>query len=206
MSNKMKFDKDTKMNSEEESDMKMDTSEHENSGDSDDEDSDDEESDVPEEEEEDAESWKLMGNTKYKSGDYRGAITCYDRAIIVAPTTSAYYGNRAAANMMLLKYNEVIQDCSVAIAMEPSFLKAYIRKGKAYLGKGDLHKALGSFADGLLRDPNHAGLMNEKRQVELAMDKVKRGQDHLEQVRRRSFDIMRKKLGILRRRKRTNDF
>lgn len=82
-----------------------------------------------------AEEYKLQGNEKYKQGDYRGAIALYDEAIDAAPTEPAYYGNRAAANMMLLKYDDVIKDCNLAIVMDPTFSKAYVRKAKAYIAK-----------------------------------------------------------------------
>ena len=84
-------------------------------------------------EEEKAQQYKEQGNTKYKQGDYRGAIELYDLAIDAAPTNPAYYGNRAAANFMLGKYKDVVQDCNRAVVMDPLFMKGYLRKSKAQL-------------------------------------------------------------------------
>lgn len=80
-----------------------------------------------------ADEWKVQGNELYKKGDYRGAIEMYDKAIEEAPTEPSYYGNRAAALFMLLKYDQVVQDCNRAIVMDPMFMKAYLRKSKAHL-------------------------------------------------------------------------
>ncbi len=79
------------------------------------------------------EDFKQEGNEKYKKGDYRGAVVLYTQAIDAAPTTVEYYGNRAAANFMLQKYVEVINDCNRALVIEPTFMKGYVRKAKAQL-------------------------------------------------------------------------
>ena len=83
--------------------------------------------------EETAQKFKEQGNAKYKQGDYRGAIELYDSAIDAAPTNPAYYGNRAAANFMLGKYKDVVQDCNRAVVIDPMFMKGYVRKSKAQL-------------------------------------------------------------------------
>lgn len=77
--------------------------------------------------------WKTLGNDLYKKGDYRGAIEKYDLAINTEPMNPAYYTNRAAANFMLLKYTQVLSDCTRAIVIDPAFTKAYLRKAKAQL-------------------------------------------------------------------------
>lgn len=80
---------------------------------------------------------KDEGNEFYKKGDYRAAIDAYSLAIAEAPEEPSFYGNRAAANMMILAYESAIEDCDKAIALSPGMVKAYFRKGKALatLGK-----------------------------------------------------------------------
>lgn len=53
------------------------------------------------------------------------------QAIALAPDEASYYGNRAAAAMMLLQYQEAAEDCDRAIALTPENPKLYFRKGKA---------------------------------------------------------------------------
>lgn len=128
---------------------------------------------------ESAEKSKLQGNEAYKKGDYRGAIAFYTTAIETAPLTVAYYGNRAAANFMLLKYKEVIEDCNFAVTLDRSFLKCYSRKAKAQLCLGNIAGAISTYQDALLTDPNHSATINEKREAEVALDKIKRGRDYM---------------------------
>lgn len=80
---------------------------------------------------------KDEGNEFYKQKNYRAAIDAYSLAIAEAPDEPSFYGNRAAAHMMILAYESAIEDCEKAIALSPGMVKAYFRKGKALatLGK-----------------------------------------------------------------------
>ena len=68
--------------------------------------------------EERAAAFKEQGNAKYKVGDYAAALRCYSQAIGVDNTNGAYYGNRAAAWMMLGKYDKVVDDCAEGLRRE----------------------------------------------------------------------------------------
>ena len=52
-----------------------------------------------------------QGNECYGRGDYRGALEFYTRSINKDPGNSKVYTNRAAAYMMLGRYDDVIADC-----------------------------------------------------------------------------------------------
>ena len=54
---------------------------------------------------------KAEGNAKYSKKDYFGAIDWYTRAIDLKPDNYTYYGNRAASNMMIGRYDHVERDC-----------------------------------------------------------------------------------------------
>lgn len=82
---------------------------------------------------EQAEECKAQGNQLYSKGDYRGAKEYYTKAIDLAPTTVAYYGNRAAACFMLGEHKESIMDCNRATVFDPLYTKGYVRKAKAQL-------------------------------------------------------------------------
>lgn len=45
---------------------------------------------------------------------------------------SVYHCNRAAAEIQLKRYDESIWDCTVAILLNPSYVKAYVRRSMAY--------------------------------------------------------------------------
>ena len=71
--------------------------------------------------------FKELGNSKYKVGKYQEAVDAYTSAIEADPSEATYHGNRAAALLMLKKYDEALQDCKQAIKMDPMFVKAFVR-------------------------------------------------------------------------------
>uniref|UniRef100_A0A7S0GMX5 J domain-containing protein n=1 Tax=Proboscia inermis TaxID=420281 RepID=A0A7S0GMX5_9STRA len=110
--------------------------------------------------------------------DYRGAIAQYTLAIEIAKTEidqdsnaatsdltkqlASYYGNRAAAFTMLLKYREAIADCDEAITHDRAFIKAHSRKAKVLTTLGDIDGAIIAYGKGLIHDPNNASIVKEK--------------------------------------------
>ena len=69
----------------------------------------------------------------YKSKDYRAAVGAYTEAITIEPNVATFYGNRAAANLMLQRYEEVIADSTKAVTLDPDYVKGYLRQSKALL-------------------------------------------------------------------------
>ena len=133
--------------------------------------------------------------------DYRGAIAHYTLAIeaakseledadtdesVATETTSllaSYYGNRAAALTMILKYRDAIEDCDAALAIDPSFTKAYVRKAKLQMTLGDLDGAKKSFSLGMVRDPNDSAMLKQKEEVDTIKKRFGIASDMLEKVR-----------------------
>lgn len=58
------------------------------------------------------------------------------------PTCAAYYGNRAAAYMMLADYQKGLEDARTAFTLDSSFVKAYHRAAKCYIATGQTNNAL----------------------------------------------------------------
>ncbi|XP_014259369.1 mitochondrial import receptor subunit TOM70 [Cimex lectularius] len=90
---------------------------------------------------------KEHGNKFYKEGKYKEAVKCYSEAIDLCPVTekdnlSALYQNRAAAYDALSNLDEVIKNCTEAIKLKPTYLKALNRRYKACEKKGQLWQAL----------------------------------------------------------------
>ena len=65
--------------------------------------------------EEKADIYKTEGNEFYKNKDYFAAIKKYDEAVKLMPKEHKYYGNRAAASLMLGLYERVVKDCEIAV-------------------------------------------------------------------------------------------
>ncbi|XP_067131668.1 mitochondrial import receptor subunit TOM70 isoform X2 [Centruroides vittatus] len=84
-----------------------------------------------------AKSYKNKGNRFFKDGKYEKAIECYTEAIGICPPSkindmATFYQNRAAASENLRNYDEVIEDCSRAIELNKTYIKALLRRAKAY--------------------------------------------------------------------------
>lgn len=92
-----------------------------------------------------AENYKNQGNESYKSANYREAIDFYTKAINLCPNNAAYYGNRAAAYIMIYKYKEAIEDSKKSTSIDENFVKGYSREGKSHLILGDFKSALRCF-------------------------------------------------------------
>jgi tetratricopeptide (TPR) repeat protein len=71
--------------------------------------------------------FKTMGNDAYSKNKWNEAIGHYTQAINLSPKPSAvYYGNRAAAYLMVQLLPEAINDCLRAIELDANFSKACI--------------------------------------------------------------------------------
>ena len=57
-----------------------------------------------------AERLKQRGNVKYNSEDYTSAIRLYGRAVRLVPDNPTYLLNRAAALIMVERYEDAIRD------------------------------------------------------------------------------------------------
>ncbi len=63
----------------------------------------------------------------------------------MCPNNASYYGNRAAAYLMINKYKECIDDSKSATLIDSKFVKGYLREGKSHLCLGDYKSALRCF-------------------------------------------------------------
>jgi tetratricopeptide (TPR) repeat protein len=100
-----------------------------------------------------AEQFKERGNSYYKQEEYQDAIRFYTQAISLCPTMGAYYGNRAAAWVMLKEYRRGVQDCADGVAHEKvvgQFDKLRQRQANALAGMGQRDKAIAFLEEALL--------------------------------------------------------
>nr|XP_023397019.1 small glutamine-rich tetratricopeptide repeat-containing protein alpha isoform X2 [Loxodonta africana] len=76
-----------------------------------------------------AERLKTEGNDQMKVENFEAAVHFYGKAIELNPANAVYFCNRAAAYSKLGNYAGAVQDCERAIAIDPSYSKAYGRMG-----------------------------------------------------------------------------
>ncbi|XWS66304.1 hypothetical protein CRYUN_Cryun05aG0188100 [Craigia yunnanensis] len=110
------------------------------------------------------EMWRLRGNQAYRNDNLSKAEEFYTQGINSVPSkeTSCFsikplvlcYSNRAATRMSLGRMREALADCLMAAALDPNFLKVYVRAANCHLLLGEtenaiwyFRKCLGSGAD-----------------------------------------------------------
>ena len=92
-----------------------------------------------------AQSAKEVGNNKLRSGDLDGALEAYSNAIELDSTCAVFYANRAAVYTKKAGTENLelaVADCQEAIALDPSYSKAYSRLGLAYYHLGRYEEAV----------------------------------------------------------------
>ncbi|OON20256.1 tetratricopeptide repeat protein [Opisthorchis viverrini] len=66
------------------------------------------------------EEYKTNGNSAYQKACYDEAVEWYTKAINVDGSNALLYSNRAAAYLMLTRYQEAFQDASKYVRLRPS--------------------------------------------------------------------------------------
>ncbi|KAF8013367.1 hypothetical protein BT93_I1265 [Corymbia citriodora subsp. variegata] len=69
--------------------------------------------------------------TAFLDDDFESAVDCYSQAIYSSPGNADLYADRAQAHIKLGSFTEAVSDANKAIELDPSMVKAYLRKGSA---------------------------------------------------------------------------
>ncbi|XP_013784931.1 tetratricopeptide repeat protein 1-like [Limulus polyphemus] len=111
------------------------------------------------EKKEEAQSLKNDGNEKFRNKQYLEAIKFYSKALQICPLSftkerSTMYSNRAACRAKLEQNEEAIFDCTKALDLNPSYLKAILRRAQLHKTTEKLDEALTDYQQVLEIDPN----------------------------------------------------
>ncbi|KAI8501548.1 DnaJ sub C member 7 [Branchiostoma belcheri] len=94
-------------------------------------------------------SKKEEGNVSFKSGEYQKAYDLYTEALTIDPenklTNAKLYNNRAAVCVKLGRLNDAIRDCTQAIELDPSYIKAISRRATCYMETECFEEAIRDF-------------------------------------------------------------
>uniref|UniRef100_A0A8C5G7N6 DnaJ homolog subfamily C member 7-like n=1 Tax=Gouania willdenowi TaxID=441366 RepID=A0A8C5G7N6_GOUWI len=89
---------------------------------------------------------KDEGNHAFKNNNYEAAYHLYTEALAIDPnnikTNAKLYCNRATAGTKLRKLNQAIEDCSSAIKLDDSYIKAYLRRAQCYMDTEQYEEAV----------------------------------------------------------------
>jgi tetratricopeptide (TPR) repeat protein len=83
-----------------------------------------------------AEREKLKGNEFYRVGEVEEAVKCYSRSIDLDPKNHILYANRAMGYLKLEAYEKAEEDCSKALAIDCTYVKAWSRRGLTRFKRG----------------------------------------------------------------------
>ncbi|CAG9865374.1 unnamed protein product [Phyllotreta striolata] len=89
---------------------------------------------------------KEDGNEAYKTCKFQEAYDLYTEALKVDPlnkkTNAKLYFNRATVLSRLTKTREAINDCTAALTLDDTYLKALMRRAKCYMDLGEYEDAV----------------------------------------------------------------
>jgi small glutamine-rich tetratricopeptide repeat-containing protein alpha len=96
-----------------------------------------------------ADELKLEGNKAMARRDFQEAVDKYTEALRLTPSNVIFLSNRAAAYSSLRQHEHAIEDARAAIAIDPSYSKAYSRLGLAYYALNKPKEALDAYKKGV---------------------------------------------------------
>jgi stress-induced-phosphoprotein 1 len=120
-----------------------------------------------------AEQHKEKGNELFKAQKYPDAKKEYEEAIRRNPKDAKIYSNLAGCLNKLGAAPDAIRALDKCLELDPTFVRAYARKGQAHSLMKEHHKALKAYEDGLKIDPSNQELLQGKQAV---MYQVQQGQ------------------------------
>ena len=126
-----------------------------------------------------AEGLKSKGNAAMAQKDYPAAIDLYTQALALHPDNAIFLSNRAAAHSAARDHASARADADAAVAIDPTYTKAWSRLGLARFALGDAKGAMEAYKKGIEYEGNGGseamkkGYETAKRRVdEIAADEV----------------------------------
>merc|ERR1712038_972818 len=127
-----------------------------------------------------ADQEKLKGNDFFKKGDWANAVKHYTEALKRNPKDAKIYSKLNAFDL-------VIKDCDASIALDPGFVKAYLRKANVLKAMGQTQKAMDVYSKAMELDPNSDEAKNGYKDCAVRQYQGNRGSNP-EEVRARAMN------------------
>ncbi|KAK2957460.1 putative RNA polymerase II-associated protein 3 [Blattamonas nauphoetae] len=112
-----------------------------------------------------ADNLKEQGNSAFRLGDYKKALDLYSRAHLAAPKNDIILCNKAAALSKLNRFEEAERDCSLALSLNPSYVKCWHRRATIRKSMRKFQQALDDLNRGLEIDPSNETIKSEITEV-----------------------------------------
>ncbi|KAL4310747.1 hypothetical protein GQ457_01G006200 [Hibiscus cannabinus] len=129
---------------------------------------------------------KEEGNKKFQNKDYVAALQHYDDALKLIPKThpdrAVFHSNRAACLMQMkpIDYDTVIAECNMALQVQPRFVRALLRRARAYEAIRKYEMAMQDVQLLLGADPNHKDALEIARRLRTALGPRQEAQQDLQ--------------------------
>ena len=152
-----------------------------------------------------ADSLKEAGNVAFASKKFYDAIESYSRALDTKPSDTmiaTLLSNRAAAFLNLNNYQNALEDCNMALEIDPGRDKALFRRAQAYESIGETAKAFSDLKQVLYRDPTNRSVVAAARRCKEQLERDSGGRlpvvSALERLRELSTGSVTDRLALLR--------
>ncbi|XVF03572.1 hypothetical protein REPUB_Repub05bG0005000 [Reevesia pubescens] len=129
---------------------------------------------------------KEEGNKKFQNKDYVAALQHYESALMlipkIHPDRAVFHSNRAACLMQMkpIDYDTVIAECTMALEVQPRFVRALLRRARAFEAIGKYEMAMQDVQLLLGADPNHKDALEIARKIRTALGPCPEAQQDLQ--------------------------
>lgn len=117
-----------------------------------------------------ADTEKEKGNEAFYARDFEEAEAYYTRSIHYNPNDASIWSNRALVRLKVGKPQDAMKDCSKALEVNPKYMKAWHRKGKALCELHDYEEAIVCFQKAMALSPGNTQINGD---LMLARKKLK---------------------------------
>uniref|UniRef100_H3GLH4 Uncharacterized protein n=1 Tax=Phytophthora ramorum TaxID=164328 RepID=H3GLH4_PHYRM len=108
---------------------------------------------------------KAKGNDAFARRRFQAAVQYYSQAIELDPTAHILYGNRAAANHRLKKYNLALEDSDVAVSLHEPWVKGHYRRACALAALEEYEEAAEAYERAMELSPTDEKLGEKAKQM-----------------------------------------
>ncbi|EPS36146.1 hypothetical protein H072_10328 [Dactylellina haptotyla CBS 200.50] len=91
---------------------------------------------------------KSQGNIQFGKQDFQAALTSYSQALNLTPRSAALYSNRSATYLQLGQLEQALADADRAVQYDPTWSKAYRRRGNVLEVLDRLDEAIDAYWEG----------------------------------------------------------
>ncbi|XP_054277821.1 RNA polymerase II-associated protein 3-like [Macrosteles quadrilineatus] len=116
---------------------------------------------------------KELGNKHVKNSKWDDAIGCYTRAIEAYSKDPVFFANRALCYLKKKKFEMVESDCTASLRLDPTYVKAMLRRAAAREALGRIEDACYDLRNALKLEPNNTQALRDLERVKNLSNKSK---------------------------------